>query len=119
MRCENSCLLCVVKAAVEAKLIAQLSDLVGELVERSECVLNLCVCKTRVGEVVDKLLVLSFKLRKSRLCGFSILGTAVIEPVELVYCLVDRVLQLGEHAVDLVVYKRKILLCVFDIYYLL
>ena len=119
MRCENSCLLCVGKAAVEAELVAQLSDLFSELVERCECVLNLGVCKSRVGEVVDKLLVLSFKLREGRLCGFRVLGAAVIEPVELVYCLVDGVLQLGEHAVDLVVYKRKIFLGVFYIYYLL
>ena len=92
MRGEDAGLLSVRLRAVETKLVAKLCDLIGELVERSERILDLGVCKTRVGEVVYKLLVLLFKLRQRFFCGLCIGSSTVIEPVELVYGFVYGVL---------------------------
>ena len=118
MSCEHVDLICVGRA-VQTELIAQLGDLLGELVERGERVLDLGIGKARVSEIVYKLLILLFKLCKSLLCGFGVIGVAFIQPVELVDCLLDGFLQAEQHIVDLFVYKSEVGLGVFNIYYLL
>ena len=119
MRCQNAGLLSVNLSAVETELITKLGDLIGELIERRERILNLSVGKTRVCEVVDELLILLFKLGQGFVRGFGIVCSAVIEPVKLVYCLIDGVLKLDKHIINFFVYERKILFCVLNIHDLL
>ena len=99
---------------VHAELLTKLSDLILDLVERRQCILGLTAGNARVGEVIYKLLILSFKLLERLLHGIGIL-TAVIEPVELINCLLYGVLQIGQQGIDLLIYESKVIFCALKI----
>ena len=120
--CKHTDLICGVwvgKGAVETELLAQLGDLVNELIESAERIVKLVTRETRMLDVVDKLLILTLKLRQSLFCGLGIVDIAVVEPVELVYCLLHGILKSEQEIVHLFVEQSKVALRLLYVVYLI
>ena len=67
-----------------------------------------------MSEIIDKLLILLFKLLESGRRFLRVAGI-VIQSIKLIDSLLNGILQVNEHIVDFLVYKSKVAFCAFKI----